>query len=69
MIAMSPFSNKSKKKDHKQSFRKLIMQVKRVLVELKTSRTYHNTNPALQEHLAFEIFASPLLLTTSIVNE
>ena len=41
-------------------------QVKRVFVELKTNRTYHNTNPALQEHLAFE---SPLLLTTSIFNE
>ena len=32
-------------------------------------RSSANTNPASQEHLAFEIFASPLLLTTSISNE
>ena len=27
------------------------------------------SNPALPEHLALEIFAPPLLLTTSIFNE
>lgn len=65
MIAMSSFPNNSKKKDHKVSG----IQVKQVLVELITNRTYHNTNPALQEHLSFEIFSSLLLLTTSISNE